>query len=122
MYISQNNSGLGQAHPTGEPLPPITNTSAAAATAGQSPIKAVLAPGEVPNAEQLKQATDLINSTIQSLSRNLEFTVDSSTHTTVVKVMDVDTNQLIRQIPSQEVLAIAKALDNLQGLLIRQKV
>jgi len=39
----------------------------------------------------------------------------------VVKVVDLETKEVIRQIPSPEVLEIAKAVDQLQGLLIRQK-
>ena len=31
------------------------------------------------------------------------------------------TNEVIRQIPSEEMLEIAKALDRLQGLLVKQK-
>ena len=39
----------------------------------------------------------------------------------IVKVMDNATKEVIRQIPSVEMLAIAKALDKIQGLLIKQK-
>ncbi len=47
--------------------------------------------------------------------------MDDSTGKTVIKVVDSSTNELIRQIPSEEMLEIARALDRLQGLLIRQK-
>jgi flagellar protein FlaG len=39
----------------------------------------------------------------------------------VVKVIDRETQDVIRQIPSQEMLDLAQALDKLQGLLIKQK-
>ena len=39
----------------------------------------------------------------------------------VVKVIDKDSNKVIRQIPSEEVLQISKALDKLQGLLVKQQ-
>ncbi|HEX7633662.1 MAG TPA: flagellar protein FlaG, partial [Noviherbaspirillum sp.] len=39
----------------------------------------------------------------------------------VVKVVDQQTKTVIRQIPTEETLEIAKALDRVQGLLIRQK-
>ena len=38
----------------------------------------------------------------------------------MVKVVDQSTKEVIRQIPSEEMLAIAKALDSLKGLLVRQ--
>jgi flagellar protein FlaG len=40
---------------------------------------------------------------------------------TIVKVIDPKTNQLIRQIPSEEAIAIAENLDKLQGLLISSR-
>lgn len=70
---------------------------------------------------QVKQVVERINQAIQSLSSNLNFSVDKDTGITVVKVMDTETNQLIRQIPGDEILSIAKAIDTLQGLIIRQK-
>ncbi|MFC6521248.1 flagellar protein FlaG [Undibacterium arcticum] len=39
----------------------------------------------------------------------------------MVKVVDQRTQEVIRQMPSPEALEIAKALDKMQGLLIRQK-
>jgi len=49
------------------------------------------------------------------------FPFDDDTGRTVVKVVDASTDEVIRQIPSEEVLAIAKALDKLQGVLIKQE-
>jgi len=39
----------------------------------------------------------------------------------VVRVLDDATKEVIRQIPSEEALEIAKALDKLQGVLLRQE-
>jgi flagellar protein FlaG len=36
-------------------------------------------------------------------------------------VVDTESGELIRQIPAQEIIEIAKALDKLQGMIIRQK-
>ena len=38
-----------------------------------------------------------------------------------MKVVDASTDEVIRQIPSEEIISIAKALDKLQGLLVEQK-
>ena len=73
-----------------------------------------------PSVEQVKQAVTNINKSLQSLSQDLEFSVDSDSNRTVVKVVDQKTKEVIRQIPSQEALEIAKALDSVQGLLIKQ--
>lgn len=75
----------------------------------------------VPDEAQIKQAADSINKVMQKFSHNLRFSVDGDTGKVVVKVVDTKTNDVIRQIPNEEVLAISKALDKLQGLIIRQK-
>jgi len=72
----------------------------------------------------VQQAVEKINEAIKSMgaSSNLEFSMDDETETVVVRVVDKQTNEVIRQIPSEEVLQIAKALDKLQGLLVQEKV
>lgn len=69
----------------------------------------------------VESALDSINKTMKSLSHRLEFSVDEDSQRQVVKVVDPDTKEVIRQMPSKEALEIAKALDRLQGLLIRQQ-
>jgi flagellar protein FlaG len=83
---------------------------------------AVEPPKAIPGIEQVTQAIKSINKAMESLSQGLEFSIDSDTHMTVVKVVDKQTKDVIRQMPTQEALEIAKALDQVRGLLIRQKV
>jgi flagellar protein FlaG len=52
---------------------------------------------------------------------SLEFSVDTDTNRIVVKVVDNETRELVRQIPMEEMLALAKAMNQLQGLLLRTK-
>jgi flagellar protein FlaG len=70
---------------------------------------------------QLQKAVEGINQALQLQETGIEFSVDSDTKRTVVKVVDKNTGDLLRQIPSEEALNIAKALDRVQGLLLRQK-
>ena len=74
-----------------------------------------------PSRETIESAAKAVQNFVQPMSGNLEFTVDEDTGQTVIKVIDNQTKELIRQIPSEEMLEIAKALDRLQGLLVRQK-
>ncbi|MCC6071338.1 flagellar protein FlaG [Massilia sp. GCM10020059] len=84
----------------------------------RNPVAAVDAePAQAEVADALKT----INKTVQAMSPSLEFSIDADSKRTVVKVVDMDTKEVIRQMPSVEALEIAKALDRLQGLLIRQK-
>lgn len=83
---------------------------------------AVQQPGTVPNLSELANAVKNINKALQERSQDLEFTVDSDSERTIVKVVDQNTKEILRQIPSEEALEISKAIDQaLQGLLIRQK-
>jgi flagellar protein FlaG len=74
-----------------------------------------------PSSRQLHNAVDQVNKTIQTLSNDVQFTVDKETGKEIVKVVDRETKKVIRQIPSEEMVSIAKRLDELQGLIIRQK-
>lgn len=51
----------------------------------------------------------------------LEFSIDGDSGRPVVKIIDSETQELVRQIPMEEMLDLAKSLDQLQGLLLRTK-
>lgn len=53
-----------------------------------------------------------INTKLQQLRRELHFSVDTDTGRTVVKVINSDTDEVVRQIPSEEVIRLARSLDN----------
>jgi flagellar protein FlaG len=74
----------------------------------------------VPSQDEVKEAVANINKSLQSLSQDLVFSVDTDSNRTIVKVVDQKTKEVIRQIPTPEALEIAKALDTVQGLLIKQ--
>ena len=69
---------------------------------------------------ELTNAVATINKAVQALAPSLEFSIDADSKRTIVKIVDQDTKEVIRQMPTVEALEIAKALDRLQGLLIRQ--
>lgn len=73
--------------------------------------------------DQIKNAVDNLNRVVQNMAHgsDVEFTVDPDTKINVIRVVDKVTNDIIRQFPADEVLSIAKAIDTLQGLIIRQK-
>lgn len=75
-----------------------------------------------PSVEHLKDAVKDINKAMRQSNRNLEFSVDADTSRMVVRLTDTETGELIRQIPSDETLAISRSLGEFQqGLLLRQK-
>ncbi|WP_410498785.1 flagellar protein FlaG [Chitinibacter sp. S2-10] len=72
---------------------------------------------------EMDEAVRRINETVQSLNKNvgLEFSTDKDTKIRMVKLIDQQSKEVLRQLPNEEVIAIAKALDKLQGLLVREK-
>ena len=74
-----------------------------------------------PSQEQVKQAVEAVQQAVKPVAQNLQFSIDKETGKTIVSVVDSVTQEVIRQIPGEEILAIAKAIDRMQGLLVRQK-
>lgn len=72
-------------------------------------------------ADELKRATDELLKRLGSVVPELQFSVDKDSGRTIIKVTDPATNELIRQIPAEEVLRLSKELDRLQGLLLNRR-
>jgi flagellar protein FlaG len=101
--------------------PTAASTSAQASAAAQlETTNAVEKSAKPAAAGDVKQAIEDINKTMGTLAANLEFSYDSDADQVVVKVVNETTSEIIRQMPTEEALEIAKALDKVQGLLIRQ--
>jgi flagellar protein FlaG len=109
--------GIHLAPPASASAAPIAAYAAAPAEKAANSAEAL----QQPSPEKLTQAIKNINSALQERAQGLEFSVDSATDRTVVKVIDTHTHEVIRQMPSQEALEIAKALDQLQSLMGEQK-
>jgi flagellar protein FlaG len=74
-----------------------------------------------PSRQELDKAVKAVNDFVGEVNSSLNFSVDDDTGQTVVKVIDIATKEVIKQFPSEEMLAIAKALDSIKGLLVQQK-
>lgn len=58
-----------------------------------------------------------LNDLMAERQRSLSFRVDEASGRTVITVLDAVTSEVVRQIPSEEVLALARALEEARGLL-----
>ncbi|MCY1298765.1 FlaG protein [compost metagenome] len=56
---------------------------------------------------------------VQHIQRNLSFALDESSGRVVVKVTDAESGELIRQIPSEDVLKLAESLSEARSLLFQ---
>ena len=94
---------------TGTKLPPET-------TQAQDQTKEV-------TAEKAQEVVEQLNKHAQAVNRDLLFSVDDDSGRTVIKVINSDTAELVRQIPSEEVLklseTIRETLENNTGVIVQ---
>lgn len=95
-----------------KPVEAVVKTQASVGTVEQAKV----------SAEKLQASVDKLNQFMKEGQRSLAFTVDDSAEQVVVRVSDRETNELIRQIPTEEALAIREHLDQVMGMLFSEKV
>ena len=79
-------------------------------------------PASQPNAEELQDLVKQANVALQGHSSDLKFTIAEGTDISVVRVEDTETGEVIRQFPSEEMVAIARALGEAQqGMMFEEK-
>jgi flagellar protein FlaG len=115
MRIEQ--AGMGtHLHQNGTAVPVVPATEQSGHTEGAG-AGVARAPVSAPEASRVVEASN----PLQSSNRVMEFTIDPESGNHVVKIMDSASRELIRQIPMEEALALARSLDQLKGLLLYAK-
>ena len=71
-------------------------------------------PAQAVDSARISEAVSQINVIVQSIQRDLSFNLDEESGQTIIRVVDSESGELIRQIPSEEALAIALQLRDLQ--------
>lgn len=99
----------------------VRETAATDASAAAKAQAADPSAQDAPREEALAEAISSVEEYIKPFNNRLEFSIDDDIGRVVVKVVDKETEDVILQIPSEEMLAIAKALDNIKGLFIKQQ-
>jgi len=76
--------------------------------------------------ERLTKQVSKMNEYVQSIQRDLKFTVDDNSGEVVVKVFNASTNELVRQFPSEEALKLSErikeSMENSSGLILKVEV
>jgi len=123
--ISSVGSGVTQASiPSPQPVvqQPVRTDSEIVAQVASTVIK----PSNVdvtsqPTREVVAKAAADIQQFVQSMGRNLSFSVDEVSGYHVVRVINPSTGELVRQLPSDELLKIARDFERLNNVLVSQK-
>ncbi len=72
--------------------------------------------------EEARDVVLTVQQELEKLNVRLVFNLDEDTKEVVVKVVDPQTNEVIRQIPPEELLEIRKRLDEIMGILFDIRV
>lgn len=67
-----------------------------------------------PSEDDINDSISELNNSSQLISRNLEFHIDNNSGRTVITVRDTNSNEVIRQIPSEQLLEVSSRLKALQ--------
>ena len=78
-------------------------------------------PGAQAQRIAVQKAAEQIDRKLAESFSDLRISIDDTLNRPVVRVVNANTGELVRQVPSEEALRIAKRLDALSGLLIRDK-
>lgn len=70
----------------------------------------------------LSEAVSRMSDHVQNIRRGLEFTIDKELDRTVITVYDVESEEIIRQIPSEEFLNLVRHFNEIgEGSLINEE-
>jgi flagellar protein FlaG len=119
MMIQTISNAAGAGAQTPAPAAPAAKARSAPAQQDAVPVAAQAA--AAPEPAELRKVADQINAQLRALAQGIRFSVDDDTGRTIVRVLDTETGQVLRQIPSEEMLAISQSLERLQGLLLQQE-
>ena len=83
---------------------------------------AAFAHGERKSGEvELGNAVADLNKVAQANAQGVRFSLDEDSGRTVVKVVDTQTDKVLRQIPSVEALKLWRSIEQMQGVMLRDK-
>ncbi|MCK4378049.1 MAG: flagellar protein FlaG [Deltaproteobacteria bacterium] len=71
--------------------------------------------------ERVRETTDSLNEMSSLLKYGIRFAYDDKVSEMLVNVIEKDTNRVIRQIPSKEILAMRAKMAEMVGLLVDQE-
>lgn len=75
----------------------------------------------LPPRSAVEAATAMANAALSVRDSALQFVVDPDTKAVVVRLVDTQDNQVLRQVPSEEMLAIAKSIERMELALLRNQ-
>ena len=72
--------------------------------------------------QNLKSAVSMLNEQMAANKQGLGFSFDQAINGPVIKVSNIHTGEVVRQIPTEDVLRMAHKIDDLKGILYNKVV
>ncbi|MCG9713244.1 flagellar protein FlaG [Shewanella insulae] len=69
--------------------------------------------------EEMQKLVEEMSNMMSMMRKGLAFKIDEDSGTNIVSVMDIDSGDVIRQIPNEEALKLAQKLSEVTGLLMK---
>jgi len=69
------------------------------------------------SSDDVMEAVHKMRDHMQVIDRDLHFSIDEDSGVTVVKVIDPETKEVVRQIPTEDVMRVVRSLEKGGGLL-----
>ena len=73
-----------------------------------------------PHLDEVTSAVKKLNEALPQSAQSLQFEIDEESKDVVVKIIDRDTREVVRQMPTKEALEMAKSIDKMMGRLLDQ--
>lgn len=67
--------------------------------------------------QEIEETVQTMNDAMQAFSRGLNFQVDEDNGRTIIKVIDRETKDLIKQFPSEDLIKLITSMKNMQSIL-----
>jgi len=120
MYVQASTIDSAPSARTSGSVPVRDNAGTVASNVAAAEAAAMADKTADADAHAVSSAVALINRAAKSLTNTVQLVMDERSEHPIVKVVDSETGQLIRQIPNEEVLELRSALDRISGMLIHR--
>jgi flagellar protein FlaG len=70
--------------------------------------------------KNLQEAVSRLNEQLKSKGRDLSFSLDERIDRTIITVKNLQTGEVVRQIPTEEVVRMAHSIEDLKGVLFNK--
>ena len=111
--------------PDPDPAPVVRvrqDNRAAAAKGADAPRRAVRGQSAVGQIGDISGVVSAVNDLVHQVSATkITFPLDEATGQTVVRVLDKETGEIIRQLPPEELLILVAKMEQLSGLIFSQE-